>query len=66
MTVVTPRVARSRKAVRALLTAATWLVLAAAVLGAVYGAPGLLDAILRFAEDVPARWEELTAVGPAL
>ncbi|MFE5791843.1 hypothetical protein ACFQ8C_04610 [Streptomyces sp. NPDC056503] len=63
MTVVTPRVARSRKAVRALLTAATVLVLAAAALGAVYGAPGLLDAIVRLAEDVPARWEELTASG---
>ncbi|MFE1271021.1 hypothetical protein [Streptomyces sp. NPDC058758] len=64
MTVVTPRVARSRKAVRALLTAATWLVLAAAALGAVHGAPGLLDAVFRLAEDVPARWEELTATDP--
>ncbi|MFH8258838.1 hypothetical protein [Streptomyces roseolus] len=64
MTVVTPRVARARKAVRALLTTATVLVLTAAALGAVYGAPGLLDAILRLAESVPARWEELTVTTP--
>ncbi|GAA3080575.1 hypothetical protein GCM10017562_57160 [Streptomyces roseofulvus] len=64
MTVVTPRVARSRKAVLVLLRTATGLVLAAAALGAVYGLPGLVDAVVRLAGDVPALWEELTADRP--
>ncbi|MFB6528457.1 MULTISPECIES: hypothetical protein [unclassified Streptomyces] len=51
MTVVTPRVARSRKAVMALFVTACVLVFGAAAYGVVYALPGVV-------EEVRLLWEE--------
>ncbi|WP_318212064.1 MULTISPECIES: hypothetical protein [unclassified Streptomyces] len=57
MTVVTPRVARSRKAVLALFVTACVVVFGAAVYGVLYALPGLLEELRLLWEESP-RWEE--------
>ncbi|MFJ5933515.1 hypothetical protein ACWDUX_25035 [Streptomyces sp. NPDC003444] len=51
MTVVTPRVARARKVLTALFATACVVVFGAAVLGALYGLPGLIDEVWRLWEE---------------
>ncbi|GGY53135.1 hypothetical protein [Streptomyces tanashiensis] len=52
MTVVTPRVARSRKVVMGLFVTASLLVFTAAVFGVLYALPGVV-------EQAQALWEDL-------
>ncbi|MFC7979326.1 hypothetical protein [Streptomyces cinereoruber] len=51
MTVVTPRVARSRKVLMGLFATACALVFGAAVLGVLYALPGLLEEAWRLWEE---------------